>query len=203
MLKANPKLMYSGEMNLWVKSVKAVDPRTVVIELNNPNPRFFVDYFGVRIWETVLIRRSTSGRARTRTPSATSTSSAAYRSAPGHTSGALDRDGDGVDRLPKWWGPRPASRTCPSERVIWIAAPTEDCRGEGCQQRARRHVDHVAQHLRDRARAQSEHHRLDQGPALRLSRRVSARSALQQPSLRRSTTRSSATQSTTRSIGSS
>ena len=55
MLKANPKLMYSGEMNLWVKSVTAVDPRTVVIELNSPNPRFLVDYFGVRIWETVLI----------------------------------------------------------------------------------------------------------------------------------------------------
>jgi peptide/nickel transport system substrate-binding protein len=55
MLKANPKLMYSGEMNLWVESVTAGDPLTVRIELKSPNPRFLVDYFGVRIWETVLI----------------------------------------------------------------------------------------------------------------------------------------------------
>ena len=29
MLKANPNLLYSGEMNLWVKSVNAADPHTV------------------------------------------------------------------------------------------------------------------------------------------------------------------------------
>jgi peptide/nickel transport system substrate-binding protein len=45
-----PELSDSGAMKQWVKSVEKVDDLTVLFTLNNPNPRFQLDYFSVRIW---------------------------------------------------------------------------------------------------------------------------------------------------------
>jgi peptide/nickel transport system substrate-binding protein len=45
-----PELSDSAAMKQWVKSVEKVDDRTVLFTLNNPNPRFQLDYFSVRIW---------------------------------------------------------------------------------------------------------------------------------------------------------
>jgi peptide/nickel transport system substrate-binding protein len=46
LLKDNaPKLGYSTEMKTWVKEVAAPDGLTVQFTLNQPNPRFFFDYF--------------------------------------------------------------------------------------------------------------------------------------------------------------
>jgi peptide/nickel transport system substrate-binding protein len=55
MLKGHPELQYSADMKQWVKDVVAKDPQTVVITFTSPNPRFVVDYFSVRIWESILI----------------------------------------------------------------------------------------------------------------------------------------------------
>ena len=130
MLKANPKLMYSGEMNLWVESVTVVDPLTVQIELKSPNPRFLVDYFGVRIWETVLIvpKHIWEGQDPT-----TFTNFDLDRGLPlGTGPYKLVRSTETetvFDRLPKWWGAEAGFQDMPvPERVIWIAAPTEDVR---------------------------------------------------------------------------
>jgi peptide/nickel transport system substrate-binding protein len=130
MLKANPKLMYSGEMNLWVDSVTAADPQTVQIALKSPNPRFLVDYFGVRIWETVLIvpKHIWEGQD----PN-TFTNFDLARGLPlGTGPYKLVRSTETetvFDRLPKWWGAETGFQDMPvPERVIWIAAPTEDVR---------------------------------------------------------------------------
>jgi peptide/nickel transport system substrate-binding protein len=45
-----PELSDSAAMQQWVKSVEKVDDLTVLFTLNNPNPRFQLDYFSVRIW---------------------------------------------------------------------------------------------------------------------------------------------------------
>lgn len=46
MLKDNaPSLGWSVDMKQWVKEAVALDPRTVQITLNNPNPRFMFSYF--------------------------------------------------------------------------------------------------------------------------------------------------------------
>ena len=37
-------------MKQWVKSVEKVDDTTVTFTLNEPNPRFLLDYFSVKIW---------------------------------------------------------------------------------------------------------------------------------------------------------
>lgn len=45
MLKTHaPKLTWSFDINLWVKSVEAPDDHTVRITLNRPNPRFMLSY---------------------------------------------------------------------------------------------------------------------------------------------------------------
>lgn len=130
MLKANPNLMYSGEMNLWVKSVTATDPHTVTIELTSPNPRFLVSYFGVQIWETVLIVPKHIWE--NEDPN-TFTNYDLDRGLPMGTGPyKLVRSTETetvFDRLPTWWGAETGFDDMPApERVIWIAAPSEDVR---------------------------------------------------------------------------
>ncbi len=56
MLKANaPELAGSSEMDRWVESVEKVDDLTVVFRLKEPNPRFLLDHFGVKIWGSINI----------------------------------------------------------------------------------------------------------------------------------------------------
>jgi len=43
-------LRNAADMQTWVKAVKKVDDKTVEFDLTNPNPRFQLDYFSVRIW---------------------------------------------------------------------------------------------------------------------------------------------------------
>jgi peptide/nickel transport system substrate-binding protein len=50
-----PTLNDSAAMKQWVASVKKVDDRTVEFQLSEPNPRFQLDYFSVRIWGGVNI----------------------------------------------------------------------------------------------------------------------------------------------------
>ena len=130
MLKANPKLMYSGEMSLWVKSVKAADPHTVVIELNKPNPRFLVDYFGVRIWETVLIVPKHIWESEDPNTFSNFDLERGLPLGTGPYKLVRSTETETVfDRLPEWWGATTGFQDIPApERVIWIAAPTEDVR---------------------------------------------------------------------------
>ena len=50
MVKAHPELSEGANMQLWVKEMKKVDDQTMVFTLNEPNPRFQLDYFSVKIW---------------------------------------------------------------------------------------------------------------------------------------------------------
>jgi peptide/nickel transport system substrate-binding protein len=51
----NVTLSDAGSMQTWVDSVSKVDDLTVEFKLKNPNPRFMLDYFSVRIWGGVNI----------------------------------------------------------------------------------------------------------------------------------------------------
>ncbi len=42
-------------MQQWIKSVKKQDKHTVVFTLTEPNPRFQLDYFSVKIYGGVVI----------------------------------------------------------------------------------------------------------------------------------------------------
>ena len=50
-----PELNDSAAMAQWVESVSKVDDLTVEFQLTEPNPRFQLDYFSVRIWGGVNI----------------------------------------------------------------------------------------------------------------------------------------------------
>ena len=43
-------LNYAGNVQTWVESVEMVDAHTVQFNLTQPNPRFQLDFFSVRIW---------------------------------------------------------------------------------------------------------------------------------------------------------
>jgi peptide/nickel transport system substrate-binding protein len=56
MLKSHPgELSDSASMDQWVDTVTKVDDLTVEFALKNPNPRFQLDYFSVKIWGGVNI----------------------------------------------------------------------------------------------------------------------------------------------------
>ena len=113
-----------------MKSVKAGDPHTVVIELNNPNPRFLVDYFGVRIWETVLIVPKHIWESEDPNTFSNFDLERGLPLGTGPYKLVRSTETETVfDRLPKWWGATTGFQDIPApERVIWIAAPTEDVR---------------------------------------------------------------------------
>jgi peptide/nickel transport system substrate-binding protein len=50
-----PELGNSADMQQWVESVEKVDDLTVTFNLKNPNPRFLLDYFSVKIWGGINI----------------------------------------------------------------------------------------------------------------------------------------------------
>jgi peptide/nickel transport system substrate-binding protein len=54
-LKDNAGYNGSGEIGPWVESVEKIDDLTVQFNLLEPNPRFQLDTFSVRIWGSVLI----------------------------------------------------------------------------------------------------------------------------------------------------
>ncbi|MBV7328126.1 hypothetical protein KFU94_07670 [Chloroflexi bacterium TSY] len=56
MLKENaPELHNSGQVNDWIDNVEALDDLTVQFNLTNPNPRFQLDFFSVKIWGGINI----------------------------------------------------------------------------------------------------------------------------------------------------
>ena len=48
-------LNYAGNVQTWIESVEMVDAQTVQFNLTQPNPRFQLDFFSVRIWGGILI----------------------------------------------------------------------------------------------------------------------------------------------------
>lgn len=50
MVMQHPELTYSTDMTTWVEEMTKVDDTTMVFHLKEPNPRFQLDYFSVKIW---------------------------------------------------------------------------------------------------------------------------------------------------------
>ncbi len=130
MLKANPDLQYSADMELWVADISAPDDSTVVMTLTRPNPRFVSTYFGVRIWDTILIAPQhiwegvdpntfTNYDLEAGLPMGTG----AYRLVRSTETETV------FDRRDDWWGAETGFRELPApQRAIWLGAPGEDLR---------------------------------------------------------------------------
>ena len=55
LLKNAPSLLFSGPMKQWVARAEKVDALTVLFHLTKPNPRFKLDYWSVKIANSVTI----------------------------------------------------------------------------------------------------------------------------------------------------
>ena len=48
-------LNYAGNVQTWIESVEMIDAQTVQFNLTQPNPRFQLDFFSVRIWGGISV----------------------------------------------------------------------------------------------------------------------------------------------------
>jgi len=130
MLKQNLGLRYSSDMDVWVDSVSAPNPRRVVIRLKKPNPRFLLTYFGVPIWHSLLIAPKHIWQ---NVDPKTFTNFDLARGLPlGTGSYRLVRSTETetiFDRLDHWWAADTGLHAMPAPtRVIWLGVGTEDTR---------------------------------------------------------------------------
>lgn len=130
LVMSNPELRYHSELSAAVDAVEALDPRTVRVTLNSPNPRFVIDTFSVRVWETLLIAPKHIFEG---VDPVTFTHFDLSRGWP-VTTGAYglvrSTQTETVwDRRDDWWGAASGFRPLPTPaRVVWSGAGTEETR---------------------------------------------------------------------------
>jgi len=130
MLKENEELKYSAAMNLWVEDVVAVDDQTVVFTLTKPNPRFVLDYFGVRIWETLLILPKHIWEGQDPLTFTNYGLGKGWPVCTGPYRLVRSAEMETVwDRRDDWWGAKTGFQDLPApERAIWVVAGSEELR---------------------------------------------------------------------------
>ncbi|MCB1497832.1 MAG: ABC transporter substrate-binding protein [Bauldia sp.] len=130
MLMANPGLQYSADLKVWVDSVEATDPATVVFHLKEPNPRFLLDYFGVRIWRTVLIAPKHIWEDKDPMTFTDFDLEKGWPLGTGPYRLVRSTETETVfDRRDDWWGAESGFHDLPApKRVIWTGVGTEDAR---------------------------------------------------------------------------
>jgi peptide/nickel transport system substrate-binding protein len=121
-------LGYAADMQHWVKSVKMIDNLTEEFTLTEPNPRFQLDYFSVRIWGSLIILPKHVWEGQD------PFTFTFYDEAKGWPIGtgpykltSADPTQFVWDRDDNWWGAKVGFHDLPEPlRLIWIVAPSED-----------------------------------------------------------------------------
>jgi peptide/nickel transport system substrate-binding protein len=121
-------LGYASDMQHWVKSVKKIDDLTEEFDLTQPDPRFQLDYFSVRIWGSldILPKHVWEGQD--------PTTFTFYDPAKGWPIGTGPYKLTSAaptqfvwDRDDNWWGAKTGFHALPEpKRLIWVIAPSED-----------------------------------------------------------------------------
>jgi peptide/nickel transport system substrate-binding protein len=121
-------LGYASDMQHWVKSVKKIDDLTEEFDLTQPDPRFQLDYFSVRIWGSldILPKHVWEGQD--------PTTFTFYDPAKGWPIGTGPYKLTSAaptqfvwDRDVNWWGAKTGFHALPEpKRLIWVIAPSED-----------------------------------------------------------------------------
>jgi peptide/nickel transport system substrate-binding protein len=50
LLDNSPEMLYAADLEQWIESIEKIDDLTTQFNLKQPNPRFQLDYWSVRIW---------------------------------------------------------------------------------------------------------------------------------------------------------
>jgi peptide/nickel transport system substrate-binding protein len=126
----NTTLSDAAGLQNWIDSVEKVDDLTVQFNLKNPNPRFQLDYFSVRIWGSVnmLPEHIWSGQDVTTFKNYDPEQGWPVFTGPyrvvsiGETEFIYDRRDD-------WWGAATGFKDLPApQRLIWTWAGPEEAR---------------------------------------------------------------------------
>jgi peptide/nickel transport system substrate-binding protein len=123
-------LFYSSDMQRWVDSVEKVDDLTVVFNLTAPNPRFQLDYFSVRINDSLLVMPEHIWADQ---DPLTFTNFDLEKGWPvgtgAYTLADLQVDRIVWDRNDNWWGAQTGFEDLPEPlRVIFLSISNEDTR---------------------------------------------------------------------------
>jgi peptide/nickel transport system substrate-binding protein len=116
-------LNYAADMQQWVESIEKIDDLTVQFNLKNPNPRFQLDYFSVRIWGslTILPEHIWAGQ-----DPFTFTFYPPIGTGP-YTLTSAEPTQFIWDRNDNWWGAATGWKELPEPlRLLWVIAPSED-----------------------------------------------------------------------------
>ncbi|WP_162606226.1 ABC transporter substrate-binding protein [Jiangella asiatica] len=124
------ELLHSAPMKQWVQSVTAVDPRTVEFQLVGPNPRFQLDYFSVKITNSVPILPAHIWQGQ---DPLTFTNFDKERSWPVFTGPYRLTKASPTEfiyeRRSDWWAAETGVMKLPEpERLVWVANETEEVR---------------------------------------------------------------------------
>ena len=130
MLKKNPELQFSAEMNQFVAEVKESGKHTVSFQLTQPSPSFIFSYFSVRIWNAVLIVPEHIWANKDPLKFANFDLDAGLPLGTGPYRLVRSTETETVfDRLDSWWASETGFHDMPvPKRVIWISVGSEDAR---------------------------------------------------------------------------
>jgi peptide/nickel transport system substrate-binding protein len=130
MLKKNTDLRFSGEMNELVKEVKINNEHEVEFILSKPNPTFIMDFFAVKVWQTLLIAPKHIWENVDPNTFTNFDPEKGYPVGTGPYSLVRSTETEQVyDRNEKWWGSESGFDNMPEpERVIWIVVGSEEIR---------------------------------------------------------------------------
>jgi peptide/nickel transport system substrate-binding protein len=118
----------AANMQQWVASVKKIDNLTVEFDLKNPNPRFQLDYFSVRIWGSVVIlpKHVWEGQDPFTFTNYDKDKGWPLGTGPYKLTSAAPTQFV-WDRNDNWWGAAAGFHALPEpKRLIWVIASSED-----------------------------------------------------------------------------
>ncbi len=121
-------LSHAADMQQWVSSVKKIDDLTVEFDLKQPNPRFQLDYFSVKLWGDLIILPKHVWEGQD------PFTFTFYDPAKGWPIGTGPYTLTSAaptqfvwDRNDNWWGAAAGFHALPEpKRLIWVVAPSED-----------------------------------------------------------------------------
>lgn len=123
-------LFWAADMQRWVDSVEKVDDLTVVFNLTAPNPRFQLDYFSVRINDSLLVMPEHIWADKDPLTFTNFDPEQGWPVGTGaYTLTSLEVDRIVYDRDDDWWGAQVGFEDLPEPlRVIYLSITTEDVR---------------------------------------------------------------------------
>ncbi|MCA9895597.1 MAG: ABC transporter substrate-binding protein [Anaerolineae bacterium] len=125
-------LAEAANMQQWVDSVEKIDDLTVQFNLKEPNPRFQLDYFSVRIWGSVLIMPEHVWAGKDPFTFTFYDEEQGWPIGTGpYTLTSAETDRMVWDRDDNWWGAETGFMDLPEPlRLIWIITSTEENRAQ-------------------------------------------------------------------------